>query len=66
MPRLDLIHIASCIKTDNSKKIEVGKGEVMRFEFLEAIVRMAHMVYEHELTEEDAITKLNYKGEIRY
>lgn len=47
---IENLFIASIFKTDVSKKIEVGKNEMMRFEFLELTVRMAMLLYRNELS----------------
>ena len=47
---IENLFIASIFKTDVTKKIEVGKNEMMRFEFIELIVRMAMLLYRNEIT----------------
>ena len=46
---LDSDRIASCFRSDAAKKLECAKGEIMRFDFLEMIVRLALLVYTKEL-----------------
>ena len=48
---LDTAQISAGVKTEKSKKIEGAKSELMRFEFLELIVRLAMLLYKSELQE---------------
>ena len=54
---LDNVLVGACVKTDQSKKIEGAKGEMMRFEFLECLVRMAQLLYKSELVDAPAGAK---------
>lgn len=51
---LDTQVIASTFKTDLSKRIECAKGEVLRFEFLEVVFRLAQLCYKHEIKDDSA------------
>ena len=60
---LDTVQISACVKTEKSKKIEGAKGEMMRFEFLELLVRMAMLLYKNELLEAPPVAPVRTKDE---
>ena len=54
---IEVVQVGACVKNEQGKKIEGAKGEMMRFEFLELIVRMAQLLYKPELGDAPAGAK---------
>lgn len=51
---LDTIHIATIVRSEEAKGIDLPKHDISRFEFLEIIVRIAILVYHYEIKEYQA------------